>query len=248
MQQRIGHLVPSTSIGVERWVHQICRPVAIEVAHPVARASLPEVLSGPAIAPSQSAELTRAASRLADAGVGAVVWSGSSADLHGAAHGRAMARWVEEVTGVRATTVTLGQIDLLSRRGIVSLALVSAGSEQTAGRLADTYLAAGFKISSVTALGLTTAREAAELPVSRVRRLLLDTDAPDAQCLVVAGTELPVAPVAALVERELGKPVYDGARVAIRTGLELLGLSVTASEWGEMFGAENPAGVCCDSH
>ncbi|MCX5202085.1 hypothetical protein OG897_11555 [Streptomyces sp. NBC_00237] len=248
MQQRIGHLVPSTSVGVERWVSQICKPFAIEVAHPIARASLPEVMSGPAIAPSQSGELTRAASQLADAGVGAVVWSGSSADLHGAAHGRAMARWVEEVTGVRASTVTLGQIDLLSRRDIVSMALVSAGNEQTAGRLADTYLAAGFKISSVTALGLTTAREAAELPVSRVRRLLLDADSLDAQCIVVAGTELPVAPVAALVERELGKPVYDGARVAIRTGLELLGLSVTAPEWGEMFGVPHAAGVCCDTH
>ncbi|MFF0746044.1 hypothetical protein ACFYVL_37190 [Streptomyces sp. NPDC004111] len=248
MQQRIGHLVPSTSVGVERWVAQICKPVSVEVAHPIARASLPEVMSGPAIAPSQSGELTRAASQLADAGVSAVVWSGSSADLHGAAHGRAMARWVEEVTGVRASTVTLGQIDLLSRRDIVSLALVSAGNEQTAGRLADTYLAAGFKIASVTALGLANAREAAELPVSRVRRVLKAADSLDAQCIVVAGTELPVAPVAALMERELGKPVYDGARVAIRTGLDLLGLSVTAPEWGEMFGAEKPAGVCCDAH
>ncbi|MFI5807332.1 hypothetical protein [Streptomyces sp. NPDC051561] len=248
MQQRIGHLVPSTSIGVERWVSQICKPVAIEVAHPIARASLPEVLSGPAITPSQSGELTRAAGQLADAGVSAVVWSGSSADLHGAAHGRAMARWVEEVTGVRASTVTLGQIELLSRRDITSMALVSAGNEQTAGRLADTYLAAGFKIASVTALGLVNAREAAELSVSRVRRLLLDSDSLDAQAIVVAGTELPVAPVAALVERELGKPVYDGARVAIHTGLELLGLSITAPEWGEMFGAAHPAGVCCDTH
>ncbi|MGW7412449.1 aspartate racemase/maleate isomerase family protein [Streptomyces sp. NPDC054863] len=248
MQQRIGHLVPSTSIGVERWAAQICKPVAIESAHAVARASLPEIMSGPAIAPSQSGELTRAATQLADAGVRAVVWSGSSADLHGAAHGRAMARWIEQVTGVRASTVTLGQLDLLARRDIVSLALVSPGSEQTAGRLADTYLAAGFKISSITALGLSTAREAAELPVSRVRRMLLDADSLDAQCLVVAGTELPVAPVAALVERELGKPVYDGARVAVYTGLELLGLSVTAPEWGEMFGAPHPAGVCCDTH
>ncbi|MGW0559277.1 aspartate racemase/maleate isomerase family protein [Streptomyces sp. NPDC003016] len=244
--QRIGHLTPSTSLGVERWAAQICKPVAIETAQPVARAALPEVMSGPAIAPSQSAELTRSAQLLSDAGVDAVVWGGSSTDLHGAAHARAVARWIEEVTGVRASTVTLSQLDLLARRDIVSVALVAPGCEQTAGRVADTYLAAGFKIASVTALGLATPRDAAELPVSRVRRLLLDADSPDAQCVVVAGTELPVAPVAALVERELGKPVYDGARVAIRTGLELLGLTVGAPEWGEMFGVRQHAGICCD--
>ncbi|MDJ0461866.1 hypothetical protein [Streptomyces sp. H27-C3] len=244
--QRIGHLVPSTGIGVERWAAQICKPVSIETAQPIGRAALPEVLSGPALAPSQSNELTRSARLLADAGVDAVVWGGSSSDLHGAAHGRAVARWIEEVTGVRASTVTLGQLDLLARRDIISLALIAPGSEQVAGRLADTYLAAGFKVASVTALGLGTPREAAELPVSRMRKLLLGADSLDAQCVVVAGTELPVAPVAALVERELGKPVYDGARVAIRTGLDLLGLTVSAPEWGELFSVDQKAGVCCD--
>ncbi|NDZ79391.1 hypothetical protein G3I19_12860 [Streptomyces sp. SID10853] len=244
--RRIGHLVPSPSIGVERWSGQICRSVAIEAAHPVARTALPDVLCGPAIAPSQSGELTRSAALLADAGVDAVVWSGSSSDLHGVAHGRAVARRIEEVAGVPASTVTLGQLGLLARRGLTSLALVSPGSGQVAGRLADTYLAAGFTVVSVTALGLATAREAAELPVSRLRRMLAGADAPDAQCLVVTGTELPVAPVAALLERELGKPVYDGARVAIRTGLDLLGLAVDAPEWGELFSVQRHAGVCCD--
>ncbi|MBO1331549.1 hypothetical protein [Streptomyces sp. VRA16 Mangrove soil] len=246
--QRIGHLLPATSLGADRWTAQICAPVQVETAHPGARASLPEIQYGPGLAPSHTVELERGADQLAQAGVDAIVWHGTSGGLDGAAHARAVARVVERTAGVRASTVTLGQLDLLARAGIHSLALVTAGSERAAGRLADTYLAAGLRIASVTALGLATPREAAELPVAKVRRVLLAADSADAQCLVVAGTELPVAPVAALVERELGKPVHDGARVAVRTGLDLLGLDVEAPSWGALFTGGVHAGVCCDSH
>ncbi len=90
--------------------------------------------------------------------------------------------------------------------------------------------------------------EVAGLPASRARRLLLDPDSPDAQCGMVAGTELPVVRVVALVERKLGEPVHDGARAAIRTGLELLGLTVTAPGWGGLFGVREHAGICCADH
>ncbi|MEC4020793.1 maleate cis-trans isomerase family protein [Streptomyces sp. H27-D2] len=245
MQQRIGHLVPSTSCGTERWMTQICSPLGVETAHPVARAALPEYLYGPALAPSQSAELTRAAYLLAHAGADAVVWNGSSADLHGAAHARAAARRIEETTGVRASTVTLGTLELLAHRGLTSVALVTPGSPQLVGRLADTFLGEGFKVTSTTALGLATPREAAELPVGQLRRMLREADPHDADCLVVTGTELPVAPVAALVERELGKPVFDGARVAVKTGLALLGLRLHAPQWGELFAQAHHEAACC---
>lgn len=246
--QRIGHLLPATSLGVDRWVGQICAPVQVDIAHPTARALLPEFQYGPALPPTHAAELVRGAEQLAQAGADAIVWHGTSAGLDGAAHARAVARLVERTAGVRASTVTLGQLDLLARSGTHSIALITAGSEQQAGRLADTCLAAGLRIASVTALGLATPREAAELPVSKVRRILLDADSVDAECLVVAGTELPVAPVAAMVEREVGKPVHDGARVAVRTGLDLLGAGVESPAWGDLFTGAVSAGVCCDSH
>ncbi|SDJ42269.1 hypothetical protein [Streptomyces indicus] len=246
--QRIGHLLPATSLGADRWTGQICAPVQVDIAHPGARASLPEIQYGPGLTPRHAAELQRGAAQLAQAGADVIVWHGTSAGLDGSAHGRAVARVIERTAGVRASTVTLGQIDLLARAGLHSIALVTAGSPETAGRIADTYLAAGLRIASVTALGLTTPRQAAELPVSRVRRLLLDADTADAQCLVVAGTELPVAPVAALVERELGKPVHDGARIAVRTGLDLLGTAVESPAWGGLFTGGVHAGVCCDTH
>ncbi|WP_338694350.1 hypothetical protein V2W30_06380 [Streptomyces sp. Q6] len=246
--QRIGHLLPATSLGADRWVAQICAPVQVEIAHPTARATLPEIQYGPGLAPSHSVELERAADQLAQAGADAIVWHGTSAGLDGAAHARAVSRVIERTAGVRASTVTLGQLDLLARSGTHSVALVTAGTERSAGRLADTFLAAGLRLASVTALGLGTPREAAELPVARVRRILLDADSADAQCLVVAGTELPVAPVAAMVERELGKPVHDGARVAVRTGLDLLGTAVESPSWGGLFTGGVHAGVCCDSH
>ncbi|WP_306320682.1 MULTISPECIES: hypothetical protein [unclassified Streptomyces] len=197
---------------------------------------------------THTAELRRGAEQLAQAGVDGIVWHGTSGGLDGAAHARAVARVIERTAGVRASTVTLGQLDLLARDATHSIALITAGTERQAGRLADTCLAAGLRIASVTALGLATAREAAELPVSHVRRVLLGADSVDAECLVVAGTELPVAPVAAMVERELGKPVHDGARVAVRTGLDLLGTGVEAPAWGELFTGGVHAGVCCDSH
>ncbi|MFK4071639.1 hypothetical protein [Streptomyces sp. NPDC029674] len=246
--RRIGHLLPSTSLGAERWAAQICAPVPVEAAHPTARAALPEQLCGPAIAGGQEAELTRGAAQLAQAGADAVVWNGGSCGLHGLAHARAVARTIEATAGVPASTVTLGQLDLLARHALPSLALITAGSRESAGRVADTYVAAGLRVASVTALGLGTPREAAELPVARLRRLLLDAGTGDARCLVVAGTELPVAPVAALVERQLGKPVFDGARVAVHTGLKLLGLHVNAPSWGRMFISGAHAGVCCDTH
>lgn len=246
--QRIGHLLPVPCLGAARWATGICAPVSAETVQPTARAVLPEVLYGPALTPPQARELARSAEQLAQVRADAVVWGGSSADLHGAAHARAVAHWIQEAAGVPASTVTLGQLDLLRRDGIGSLALVTAGSPAVAGRLADTYVAEGLKVVSVSALGLATAREASEVPVARLRRLLLDADAPDAECLVVAGTELPVAPVAALLERDLGKPVHDGARVAVRTGLDLVGLAVDAPTWGSLFTAREHAGVCCDTH
>ncbi|MFZ3571791.1 hypothetical protein ACOKM5_33215 [Streptomyces sp. BH097] len=246
--QRIGHLLPATSLGADRWVAQICAPVQVDIAHPTARALLPEFQYGPDLTPTHTAELRRGAEQLAQAGADAIVWHGTSGGLDGAAHARAAARVIERTAGVRASTVTLGQLDLLARAATHSIALITAGSEQQAGRLADTCLAAGLRIASLTALDLATPREAAELPVSKVRRILLDADSADAECLVVAGTELPVAPVAAMVERELGKPVHDGARVAVRTGLDLLDTGVESPAWGGLFTGGVHAGVCCDTH
>ncbi|MFH8611695.1 hypothetical protein ACH4D5_29850 [Streptomyces sp. NPDC018029] len=172
--RRIGHLLPSTSLGAERWVAQICAPLSVEAVHPTARATLPEQLCGPAIAGAQAVELERGAAQLAQAGADVVVWNGGSCGLHGLAHARAVVRTIEATAGVPASTVTLGQLDLLARHALPSLALVTAGSRESAGRVADTYVAAGLRVTSVTALGLGTPREAAELPVARLRRLLLD--------------------------------------------------------------------------
>ena len=41
--------------------------------------------------------------------------------------------------------------------------------------------------------------------------------------------------------------VFDGARVAVHTGLELLGLHVNSPAWGGLFASGAHAGVCCDT-
>ena len=79
----------------------------------------------------------------------------------------------------------------------------------------------------------------ANTPFARIKQLLRDADAPDAECIVVACTNLPATVVLDEMEAELGKPIFDSIAVTLWKALQMTGIAVPLHGWGRLL-RDNP--------
>src|SRR5205814_5421410 len=107
-----------------------------------------------------------------------------------------------------------------------------------AHRAIATYRGAGYEAVSHANLGLSRNTAFAEVPLDRIRQLIRDADAPDAQCIAVICTNLPAALVVEEMEQELGKPIFDSVAVSFWKALDLLGMRPSIAGWGTLL--QNP--------
>ncbi len=76
-------------------------------------------------------------------------------------------------------------------------------------------------------------------PFERIKQLLRDANSPDAECIVVACTNLPATAVVDEMEAELGKPVFDSIAVTLWKALKMTSIDVPLHGFGALLRA-NP--------
>jgi len=125
----------------------------------------------------------------------------------GAAGNEQFETWVRELSALRVTTGAAACGAALTALGAKRIGVITPyqpiADEQVRGFFTDI----GFDVHQVVGLKCPTATAIADVTPDELRAAFRSVDAPDVDALVQAGTNLPVARVAAELESELGKPV-----------------------------------------
>lgn len=238
--QKIGFITPSSNTALEPLTCLMLGQVSDRVSAHFARIPVHTVtLDQSAVGQFDVDKMVAAARQLADAGVQAILWNGTS----GAWSGRgleaemALCDAITRATGIAASTSTLAQLAVLKKYGIERCALATPYVEGPAHQMAQTYTTAGHQVVNEAHLDLNQNQAFAMVPFESIRQLIVRADHPDAQCVIVGCTNLPASVVVDEMEHALGKPVFDSIAVTLWQALQMIGLERPLHGWGQLLRA-----------
>lgn len=234
MSVRAGMLTPSSNTCLEPVTYRMLAGVEEVTAHfsrlPVTRIGLD---------PEASAQFTQqpmlaAARLLADAKVDVLAWNGTAGSWLGPDQDRELAGMVEKATGIPTTTSTLALLDAFRAYGVTRLGVATPYGDEVGARIAEHYAAEGVQVVVQANLGITDNEAFARVPQGRIRDLVAAAAGADVHAVAVVCTNLPAAPLAARLERDLGVPVLDSVAATLWKALDVAGAKVSLSGWGTL--------------
>ena len=240
--KRVGHITPSCNSVLEHVTGLVTNPVSHLVSNHFARIPVENITLSDHDRNQFTAETMVAASTsLNDAIMDAILWNGTSACWNGTQADHEICTAITQATGVDASTTVLAQYEVFERYGIGAFGLAVPYTEEVATKTIETFSAAGYEAVSHAHLGMTSGRDMANVPFSRIKQLISDADSPEAECVIVVCTGLPAAFLVDQLEDQLRKPVFDSVLVTIRKGLDLVGIDEPLPGWGSLMRNELPA-------
>lgn len=223
---RIGMLIPSSNTVAEPVTNRLLHGVPGVSVH-YARVRVTEIALSPASDAQFAAQpMLEAASLLADAGVGQIVWNGTAGSWLGIGHDRRLCEAIERGTGIPATTSTLAVLDAVRASGIRRLAIVTPYTDDVNERIAAVFEGIGIRCAGAVGCGLSVNRAFANVGEEEIGRLIGEAAAlPGADGVAVVCTNMRGAHPAAEAERKLGIPVIDSAAATVRHALRVAGIN-----------------------
>jgi maleate isomerase len=109
--------------------------------------------------------------------------------------------------GVGVTLGSSAMVTALEKFGARKLAILTPHQPRGDEIVRAYFLEAGFEVVGLKGLKCATPRLIAQVPLADIRKALRELDGDEVEAIVVVGTALPAASVAAEAERWLGKPV-----------------------------------------
>jgi maleate isomerase len=184
-------------------------------------------------------EMMRAADLLADANADVIAWNGTSASWLGFERDEKLCAEIEGSTKTAACTSVLAFREIFTRTDVCKVGLVTPYSEDVQRRIIKNWGDAGFDCRSERHLGLSDNFSFAKVDESTIAEMVRDVAA-HCNAVAIVCTNLRGARVAADLEREIGKPVYDSIAVTIWKCLQLAGFDTgKLGRWGQLF--RNPS-------
>ena len=240
-RRKIGHITPSSNTVLEPLTCLISRAYDAEVSHHFTRIKVEAISLQSCHTEQFAAEpMVNAAELLADAGVDAIVWNGTSGGWNGVQADRALCELITERTGIPSSTSTLAQLEVLERLGLRRAALAVPYTAAVAERIAEVFGAEGVEIVAYTNAGISENRAMALVSERRIRELVLEADTQEADCVLLYCTGIAGAQLVAGLERELGKPVFDSVAVTLWKALTMVGIEPKLTGWGALMAGISP--------
>ncbi len=232
----MGVLTPSSNTVLEPVTSAIAASLPGVSAH-FARFRVTEISTGAESRAQFELEPVLVAARLlADARVGAIVWSGTSAGWLGIERDEALVRAIQDETGIPGATAVLAIDELLSARGASRIGLVTPYVDDVQSLIVERWAARGVEVVAERHLGMSVNHDFANVSEACVDEMVRAVATTDAQAVVVLCTNVDGARVAARLEPELGLPVIDSTAAAAWAGLRLCGADTRAvRDWGTLF-------------
>lgn len=234
---RLGVLTPSSNTALEPLTSAQVAAVPGGSAH-FSRFTVTEIaLSSQALGQFDDSKILAAAELLADAKVDAIGWSGTASGWLGFESDVRLCERITQRTGIRATTAVLALNELMARRGITRLGLVTPYTADVQQRIIDNYRNIGIEVVAERHLGIRVNHDFALVEPARLQALMREVaqeGAPGA--LTTFCTNLRAAPLAEAVEKELGIPLLDTVSTTVWGLLRAVDADPAAVRgWGQLF-------------
>jgi maleate isomerase len=237
-RRKIGHLTPSSNTVLEPLTACMSAAVAASVSHHFSRFPVHSIsLEAGSTSHFAHAPMLESARLLADAGVDAIIWNGTSAAWLGFDADRELCALIEEQTGIPASTSTLAQAEAMRALGTTRFGLAVPYRDDVTARIVEVYAQEGLEAVAVANARIETNREMAHVSEEEVRALVRAADHPDADCIAVICTGMAAAHLVPELERELGKPIVDSIAVVLWKALAMVGIDPCAPGWGALLAA-----------
>ncbi|MEA3111218.1 MAG: maleate isomerase [Caballeronia sp.] len=240
--KKVGFVMPSSNTVLEPLTAQMTHPVSDRVSVHFSRVPM-KALSPDSreVDPFQTQRMVDAGTLLKDGGLDAILWGGtpSSWTSEGFKADLTLCEDIGRVTDVPVSTASLAQVEVLKRYGIKHFGLATPYAEATTRNITNAYEAEGLTAVKSARLDETDSIRIADVAFERIKQLLRQADSSQAECIVVAGANLPATVVIDEMEAELGKPIFDSISVMLWKALQMTGIDVPLHGWGELL-RDNP--------
>jgi maleate isomerase len=178
--------------------------------------------------------MLRAASLLADAGMDAIAWNGTSGAWRGFDADERLCEAITHECGVPATTSTLAQLDAFRMYGVKRYALAVPYLDGVRQQIISTYASRGLECVSSADLGISTNSDFAYVPAARIRELVRSSDSPQAEAIAIICTNFPAAWLVEELEAAHQKPVFDSTVITVWQTLRMVGITEPLPAWGRL--------------
>ncbi len=180
-----------------------------------------------------------AARLLADARVGAIVWSGTSGGWLGLNADRALCAAIEAETGIPATTSTLALVEAVGAR---TLGLVTPYPDDMHAAVVANLQAEGVGVVAHRNLAGTADNWALScITTETLAGLVADVAAAGPAVISIFCTNLAAADQVEGWEARYGIPVFDSVALGLWRALDLAGVDpARVARWGALFHAVRP--------
>ena len=234
----IGVLTPSSNTVLEPVTSAILSGVPGASAH-FSRFEVTRIaLSDRSRAQFDTAPMLAAARLLADARVGVIGWSGTSASWLGFDRDVVLCRAIRQQTGIPACTSVLALNALIDRHPSRRFGLVTPYTADVNARIVATYRAGGYTVVADAHGDIADNFAFSGVPPDRVAGMCRTVARADPDAIVIMCTNMHGAGIAPALEAELGIPVYDSAAAVVWDALRTLGVDTgLVTGWGRMFDA-----------
>ena len=232
----LGMLTPSSNTVLEPLTSAMVSGLPDVTAHfarfPVREISLREA----ALGQFDREPILQAARLLADARVGSITWSGTSAGWMGFEADEELCRAIAGATGVPAGTSVLALNEIFVRTCVRRFALVTPYLDEIQERIVGHYERAGFECVAERHLRDRGNFSFSEYGEEAIAGMIREVAAKRPDAITVFCTNLRGAAVVEAMESETGVPIYDTVAAGVWKGMRLAGADPSRIKgWGRLF-------------
>ncbi|NIF54874.1 GAF domain-containing protein [Burkholderia sp. Ax-1724] len=235
--KKIGFLTPSSNSALEPVTAAMTGQISNRVSTHYSRVPVRSLtLGNDDIGQFKTDTMVESAALLGHAKLDAILWNGTSGSWTGKGleADQEIVEQIQHATGIPASTTSLAQLEAFRHYGIKHYGLAVPYVEEPTNKIVETYGKEGIKAVKTARLELTENVVIGNVPFDRIRQLLRDADSPDAECIVVACTNLPATVVVDEMEAELGKPIFDSIAVTLWKALQMTSIDTPLHGWGKL--------------
>lgn len=232
----LGVLTPSSNTVLEPITAAMLRDLPDVTAH-FSRFAVREISLGARSRDQfDPTAILDAARLLADARVGAIVWSGTSASWLGFDTDEALCRQITAATGIPAGTSVLALKDVFAKTGVRRFGLVTPYLDDIQAAIIATFAGAGYACVGERHLGERGNFSFSEIGEDAIADMVRAVAATGPDAVTVMCTNLRGAGLVEMLEAETGIPIYDSVAAAVWNAMALAGDDPQRIRgWGRLF-------------
>jgi maleate isomerase len=218
---RIGVIVPSSNTALEAAVVAMHLPPD-QVAVHVTRVGVTTIsLDRQSSIQFSPVPMLAAGRLLADAGIDALTWAGTSGSWLGVDGDRGLARALSDITDVPVSTSTLALLDACAALGATRVALVTPYIGPVVAQMMANYAGEGIEVVAEAHLGITDNHAFGLVTPEQIWDLAIGCPTDGAEAMMVACTNLAATGLVTELQEQLGIPVLDSIEVTVRQALAM---------------------------